>query len=129
MKLTTLLVATLLLASVNAGATQRSYFNQIGLANLTGSPISNLDVQFGKHELKCDNVNNNGYCHKMFGKRPFPQDEIELSWTDADGKQQKQQATPTVPSTMIDSRVLRFELELHADGSVKWDFRQDGIKN
>ena len=128
MKTSTLLFFSLLLVALNAGASQRYYFNQIGVANLTGSTISSLDVQVGKYEVQCDTVNNNGYCHKMAGKRPFPQEEIKLSWTDADGKQHKQEVNVTVPATMSPGRTLRFELEIHSDGSVKWDFRHDGFR-
>jgi hypothetical protein len=128
MKTSTLLISSLLLLVLNVGASQRFYFNQIGVSNLTGSTISSLDVQVGKYELQCGTVNKNGYCHKMAGKRPFPEGEIKLSWTDADGKQHNQEVNVTVPATVSPGRTLRFELEIHSDGSVKWDFGQDGFR-
>ena len=90
--------------------------------------ISSLDVQVGKYELECGTVNKNGYCHKMAGKRPFPQEEINVSWTDADGKQHKQEVNVTVPVTMNPGQTLRFELEIHSDGSAKWGFGQEGSR-
>ena len=128
MKTSTLLISSLLLVVLNAGADQRYYFNQIGVSNLTGSTISSLDVQVGKYELECGTVNKNGYCHKMAGKRPFPQEEINVSWTDADGKQHKQEVNVTVPVTMNPGQTLRFELEIHSDGSAKWGFGQEGSR-
>jgi len=129
MKLSTLVITSFLLVAMNASASQRHYYNQIGVANLTGKPISNLVATVGKQGVQCDTVNNNGYCHKMFGKRPFSEDGVELRWTDADGNQQKQQVDVTAPASISPGRTLRFELEIHEDGSVKWDFRTDGIRS
>ena len=56
MKTSTLLISSLLLVVLNAGADQRYYFNQIGVSNLTGSTISSLDVQHG-FSLQPDNLN------------------------------------------------------------------------
>jgi hypothetical protein len=129
MKTITLIFSSLLLVASNATAAPRYYFNQIGVSNLTGNTISNLEVQVGKHELTCDTVNNNGYCHTMFGKRPYPQEPIEMSWKDSDGKQQKQELNPGLPATLSPGGTLKLLLDIQQDNSVKWDLRQDGFRN
>ena len=104
----------------------RYYFNSVGVANLTNETVTNLVLQVGEHKLECDTVNHNGYCNKNFGKIPFQQDGIVLSWTGTDGQRQSRDLDVKVPATASVGRSLRFELEIHPGGDVKWEFRQGG---
>jgi hypothetical protein len=127
MKAITLLLSGLLLAACSGNYSPRFYYNYIEVANLTGKTISNLELQVGERELACDTLTNNRICHEQFGKRPYPQQPMQLSWQDGDGKQQTQQPNPAVPATMTPAWPLRLHLEIQEDGSVKAALRQDSV--
>ena len=128
MKAITLLLSGLLLAACNADYSPRFYYNYIEVANLTGKTISNLELQVGERDLACDTLTNNRICHVQFGKRPYPQQPMQLSWQDGDGKQQTQQPNPSVPATMTPAWPLRLHLEILEDGSVKTKLRQESVR-
>lgn len=122
-----LIMSLALIASASfAEYSPRYYFQSAGVANLTSETVTNMELQIGEHALRCDTVNPNGYCTKNFGKIPFQQDDIELSWTGADGEQQSHKLDLKVPATIQTGKSLGFELEIHPGGEVKWGFRQGG---
>jgi hypothetical protein len=129
MKVVIILVASLLFSVCNAANGPRLYYNYLQVANLTGNTISNLELKVGERDLRCDTVTNNGICDERFGKRPYPQQSMQLSWKDGDGKQQTQQLNPSIPATMSPGTALQLLLEIHKDGSVKADFQQDGFRS
>ena len=104
----------------------RYYFSSVGVANLTTETVTNLKLEIGENALTCDTVNHNGYCTENFGKIPFVPDEIVLSWTGADGERQSRDVKPKIPATIPTGKSLKFELEIHPGGEVKWGFRQGG---
>jgi hypothetical protein len=128
MKAIPLLLSGLLLAACNADYSPRFYYNYIEIANLTGKTISNLELQVGERDLACDTLTNNRICHVQFGKRPYPQQPMQLSWQDGDGKLQTQQPNPAVPATMTLAWPLRLHLEIQEDGSVKAKLRQESVR-
>jgi hypothetical protein len=105
----------------------RYYFNSVGVANLTGETVTNLELRVGENVLECDTVNHNGYCTKKFGRVPFTPDQVELRWTGAE--QQSQDPDIHVPAYVSTGRPLRLELEIHPGGELKWEFRQGGRNN
>lgn len=128
MKIISLALISLLLAACSStGYSPRFHYNYIYVANLTGSTISNVALQVGERDLRCDTVDVNKICDQRFATRPYPQQAMQLSWEDGDGKQQSQQLNPTIPATMAPSVPLHVALDIHADGSVSTNFRQDGL--
>ncbi len=127
MKTITLILTGLLLTACNAGYSPRFYYNYIEVANLSGKTISNLELQVGERDLRCETVTNNSICEERFGKRPYPQQPVQLSWQDGDGKQQMQQPNPSALATMTPAWPLHLYLEINEDGSVKVNLRQDSV--
>lgn len=119
MKAITLLISSLLLAACAAGYAPRYHYNNIEVANLSGGAVSNVKVQIGERELSCASVAKNALCNERFGKRPYPQQPIQLSWTDGDGRRQLQQTDPIVPLMLTPALALRVMLDIQQDGSVK----------
>jgi hypothetical protein len=68
-------------------------------------------------------------CHQRFGKLPYPQQPLRVSWQGGDGGEQTQQADPMVPATLSPALPLRVMLDIGEDGSVKAYFKQNGFKN
>jgi hypothetical protein len=126
MKAISLILSSLLLAACSGNYSPRFYYSYIQVANLTGKTISNLELQVGERELACDTLTNNSICDDQFGKRPYPQQPVQLSWQDGDGKQQTRQPNPPVLATMTPGKPLRLHLEIHEDGSVKSTLQQNG---
>jgi hypothetical protein len=128
MKTITLLVSSLLLAACSAAYTPRYYYQSVEVANLSGGAISNLEVRVGERDLRCAEVAANAQCYQRFGKRPYPQQAIGVSWRDAGGNGRTQQINPMVPLTLTPALPLRVMLDIGEDGAVKAYFRQDGYK-
>jgi hypothetical protein len=127
MKTITLLLSSLTLAACAGGYNPRYYYSNIEVANLSGGAITNVEVQVGAdgRNLRCETVAKNALCQERFGKRPYPQQDIELSWQDSDGNPQSTKVNPHLPATLIPSWALRIMLDIREDGSVKAYFKQD----
>ena len=125
------IVSTLVLALTGVGcATTYNptyYFNEIQVVNLTGGTISDVNLRVGGSErtLICDEVVKNALCDDRFGKRRYPQQGVELSWIQADGKQQSQKLAPPIPSYFATAFPLRIMLEVFEDGTVKAFYEQE----
>jgi hypothetical protein len=130
MKAITLLLSSLALAACAGGYNPRFYYSNVEVANLSGGDISNVEVQIGAdgRTLRCEAVAKNALCQERFGKRPYPQQPVELSWQDSNGNAQSVQVDPQIPATMVSSQSLRVLLDIQQDGSVKARFRQDDLK-
>jgi hypothetical protein len=126
-KTITLLLSSLTLAACTGGYNPRYYYSNIEVANLSGGAITNVEVQVGAdgRNLRCETVAKNALCQERFGKRPYPQQDIELSWQDSDGNPQSTRVNPHLPATLIPSWALRIMLDIREDGSVKAYFKQD----
>ncbi len=125
-----LLLFSLALTACSLDYNPRFYYNNVELANLTGATISDLRIQVGVDGLvfDCAEVTDNRLCQKRFGKRPYPQDVVDIRWRDAEGAQQSLQINPTVPLTLSVGLPIRLIMELNADGSIKSYFRQDDFR-
>ena len=106
----------------------RYYYSNFEVANLSGGAITNVEVQIGAdgRNLRCESVAKNALCQERFGKRPYPQQDIQLSWQDSDGNPQSATVNPHLPATLTPSWALRIMLDIREDGSIKAYFKQDG---
>jgi hypothetical protein len=130
MKTITLLLSSLVLVSCAVGYNPRYYYSNIEVANLSGGDISNVVIQIGAdgRTLRCEFVVKNALCQERFGKRPYPQQAIELSWQDSAGNAQSGQVNPQVPVTFSPVLSLRVLVDIQEDGSLKAQFRQDDFR-
>jgi hypothetical protein len=117
----------LTLAACAGGYNPRYYYSNIEVANLSGGTITNVEVQIGVdgRNLRCESVAKNALCQERFGKRPYPQQDIQLSWQDSEGNLQSTAMNPHLPATLSPSWALRIMLDILEDGSVKAYFKQD----
>ena len=131
MKTLSIVFSALLVASCATGFNPRFYYTTIEVANLSGSDISNVEVQVGTdgRNLRCDTVVNNAICQERSGKRPYPTEQgVRLSWVDGDGNSQSQQLQPSLPATMSSGIPVQVMMDINADGSVRAWFRQDTLR-
>ena len=127
MKKLLITLSCLILAACAGSYNPRFYYSNIEVANLSGGAITTVEVQVGAdgRNLRCETVAKNALCQERFGKRPYPQQDIELSWQDSDGNPQSIRVNPHLPATLIPSWALRIMLDIREDGSVKAYFKQD----
>jgi hypothetical protein len=130
MKTLLVTLCCLTLAACAGGYNPRYYYSIIEVANLSGGAIANVEVQIGAdgRNLRCETVAKNALCYERFGKRPYPQQDIELSWQDSDGNPQSTKVNPHLPATLTPSWALRIMLDIREDGSVKAYFKQDDFR-
>ena len=121
------MLSCLTLAACTGGYNPRYYYSNIEVANLSGGAITNVEVQVGAdgRNLRCETVAKNALCQERFGKRPYPQQDIELSWRSSDGISQSIKVNPHLPATLTTFWALRIMLDIRVDGSVKAYFKQD----
>lgn len=102
-------------------------FDEIRVANLSGATITdvNLRVVGSDKTLSCDKVAKNAQCQVRFGKRRYPKQEIELSWTHGDGSKKSQQSNPAIAAYYGTAAPLILMLDINEEGSVETYFRQD----
>ena len=129
MKTLLIMLSCLTLAACAGGYHPRYYYSNIEVANLSGGAITNVEVQVGAdgRNLRCEAVAKNALCQERFGKRPYPQQDIQLSWQDSDGNAQSATVNPHLPATLTLSLSLRIMLDILEDGSVKAYFKQDDL--
>jgi hypothetical protein len=127
MKTLLVMLSCLSLAACAVGYNPRYYYSNIEVANLSGGAITNVEVQIGAdgRNLRCESVAKNALCQERFGKRPYPQQDIQLTWQDSDGNPQSATMNPDIPVTLTQSWSLRVMLDIQEDGSVKAYFKQD----
>ncbi len=116
------------LASGCAGTYVPSYsFNQIQAINLSGGAIDDvgLRVAGSDREVACARVVNNGICDTRFGKRRYPQQGLELTWTHPDGSRRNETVAQRVPAYFSSGRPLQVFVEIRADGSLEAYYRQE----
>ena len=127
MKKLVILLSSLVAAACATGYNPTYRFNQIQVVNLSGSTIEDIAVRVVDSEkaLSCDKVAMNAVCEDRFGPRPFPQQGIELSWTDSGDNRKSELLTPKIPVTFYAASPLRVVMEVKEDGSVNPFFEQD----
>ena len=103
------------------------YFNEVQAVNLTDGTITDvsLNVNGSPKALACAEVNKFAMCADRFGKRLYPQQGIEIAWTDVDGNRKTDVPNPDIPAFFPSAFALRVVLEINADGSVKAFYEQD----
>ena len=103
------------------------YFKEVQVVNLSAGMIADIRVGFvgSSWTLACDEVARNAMCADLFGRRLYPQQGIELSWTHTDGSRKSGLFTPAIPVTFNSSFALRIVMLVNADGSVKLFYEQD----
>jgi len=129
MKILNLVTLCVLISACATGFNPRYYYGSIEIDNLTGETIRNVRVEVGPggHVLECAEVTRNRICHQRIGKQLYPQAEVMLTWETADGRQMSAQENPSVPITLVYSQPLRLLMDIAADGSVKFYFKQDDL--
>jgi hypothetical protein len=123
-----LVPALLILTSACAvGYNPRYYYNELQAANLSGGTITDVRIQVGGsgRVIECDTVLKNALCYEHFGKRPYPQQGIDLSWTLPGGERKSELLTPPISVLYSPAFPLRVILEINADGTVKAYYKQD----
>lgn len=103
------------------------YFNYVEVINLSGGPIRDvsLRVNGSQKALACERVNANAICEDRFGKRRYPQQGLDLSWTHPDGSAKSDTLTPPIPVTFNSGLPVQVYLEVRENGSVKAYYRQE----
>jgi len=124
-----LLIAMLSFATLACvtGYNPRFDFNEIQVVNLSAATINDVRVVFvgSPKTLGCDEVAKHAMCADRFGRRFYPQQVIELSWTHTDGSRKSDIFSPLIPATYFTAFPLRIVMEVNANGSVKAFYEQD----
>jgi hypothetical protein len=109
------------------GYNPRFDFNEIQVVNLSTATIRDVRVVFvgSPKTLGCDEVAKHAMCADRFGRRFYPQQGIELSWTHTDGSRKSEIFSPQIPVTYFTAFPLRIVMEVNANGSVKAFYEQD----
>ncbi len=109
------------------GYNPRFYFNEIQVVNLSTATIEDVRVIFvgSSKALGCAEVAKHAMCADRFGRRLYPQQGIELSWTHTDGSLKSGIFSPLIPATYNSAFALRIVMEVNANGSVKAFYEQD----
>ena len=97
------------------------------MVNLSGGTITKVNLRVGGSErtLACDEVLKNALCDDRFGKRLYPQQSLELSWVNEQGKQNSQQLTAVIPAYFVTAFPLRIILEVLEDDTAKIYYEQE----
>ena len=116
-----------LLAGCASGYNPDYFFNEVQVVNLTGATIENVSWQVvnSPKALSCPEVAKFAMCADFFPKRRYPQQGIELSWTEADGSEQSGMPNPAIPIYFPAAFALRVVMELREDGNIKAFYEQD----
>ena len=109
------------------GYNPRFFFNEVQAVNLTSAKITDVAIVFtgSPKTLACEEVAKNAMCADRFGKRLYPQQGIELSWTHTDGSRKSDSFAPAIPAYYNSAFALRIVMEINADGSVKPFYEQE----
>lgn len=122
-----ILLACAVLSACVTGYNPGYYFNEVQVVNLTGATIENVSwrVNDSAKALSCPEVAKFAMCDDRFGKRRYPQQGIELSWTHPDGNRKSDTANPGIPAYFPATFPLRIVMEVLEDGSVNTFYEQD----
>ncbi len=103
------------------------YFNEVQVVNLSGADIRDVSLRVidSPKVLDCEAVAKFAMCHDRFGRKRYPQQGVELSWTHADGSHRSDTPNPHVPTYYSPAFALRIVMEIAEDGSVKTFYEQE----
>ncbi len=127
MKKIYMLIACCFIGACTIGYNPAYYFNEVQVVNLSEDEIRDVDLRVfdSSKVLNCEQVAKFAMCHDRFGRKPYPQQGIELSWTHADGSRKSDAPNPLVPAYFSPALALRIVMEIAQDGSVKSFYEQD----
>jgi hypothetical protein len=127
MKKIVISIASCLLAACVNGYNPYYYFNEVQVVNLTGATIKDVSWQVvnSPKALSCPEVAKFALCADRFPKRRYPQQGIELSWTQADGSEKSAMPNPAIPVYFRSAFALRVVMEVGEDGTVEAFYEQD----
>lgn len=127
MKKFMILIAGGVIGACATGYNPRYYFNEVQVVNLTGATVQDVSLRMNASPkaLSCSEVAKFAMCDDRFGKRLYPQQGIELSWTHPDGSQKSDTLNPDIPTFFSAAFPLRIVLELLEDGGVKAFYEQE----
>lgn len=127
MKNLMLLVAGGFLSACATSYNPGYYFNELQVVNLTGATIRDVSLRMNASAktLNCVEVANFALCDDRFGKRRYPQQGIELSWTHPDGSRKSNTLNPDIPAFLSAAFPLRIVIEVLEDGGVKAFYEQE----
>jgi len=127
MKKLSVLFLSILTAACVTGYNPAYWFNEVQVVNLSGSTITDVKVSVvdTSKSYSCEEVAQFALCQDYFGKRRYPQQGIELSWTHPDGSSKAELLSADIPSYFNATFPLRIVMEVVEDGSVKIFYEQD----
>ncbi len=103
------------------------WFNEVQVVNLSGATITDVNVRVldTTKSYSCEEVAQFALCQDYFGKRRYPQQGIELSWTHPDGSKKSELLGASIPAYYDTPFPLRIVMEIVEDGSVKIFYEQE----
>lgn len=127
MKKLMILIAGGFISACATGYHPRYYFNEIQVVNQAGAPIQDVSLRVldSATMLNCAEVAKSAMCDDRFGKRLYPQQGVELSWTHPDGSQKSDTLNPDIPAFFPASFALRIVIEVGEDGSLDSFYEQE----
>ncbi len=127
MKKLSILFLSILTAACVVGYNPSYWFNEVQVVNLSGSTITDVRVSVLEttKSYSCEEVAQFALCQDYFGKRHYPQQGIELSWTHPDGSKKSELLGARIPAYYDYPFPLRVVMEILEDGSVKLFYEQE----
>ena len=121
------IAAAAVLAGCAGGYNPDYYFNYVEVINLSGGPIRDVSLRVtgSTRALDCERVNANAICEDRFGKRRYPQQGLDLSWTHPDGSARTDSVAPAIPVTFSYGLPVQVYLEIRENGTVKGYYKQE----
>jgi len=125
-KIIVLLMSFITTACVT-GYNPNYWFNEVQVVNLSGATITDVKVRVvdTSKSYSCEEVAQFAMCRDYFGRRRYPQQGIELSWTHPDGSSKSELLGAHIAAYFIAGLPLRIVMEILEDGSVKIFYEQE----
>jgi hypothetical protein len=103
------------------------WFNEVQVVNLSGETITDVKVRVldTSKSYRFEEVAQFALCRDYFGKRRYPQQGIELSWTHPVGSSKSELVDANIPAYFVTAFPLRIVTEIADDGSVKIFYEQE----
>ncbi len=125
-KISVLLMSFITTACVT-GYNPSYWFNEVQVVNLSGATITDVKVRVvdTTKSYSCEEVAQFALCRDYFGKRRYPQQGIELSWTHPDGSGKSELLGASIAAYFSTVFPLRIVMEILEDGSVTIFYEQE----
>ena len=127
MKKLSVLFLSILTAACAISYNPNYWFNEVQVVNLSGATITDVEVRVldTTKSYSCKEVAQFALCQDYFGKRRYPLQGIELSWTHPDGSKKSRLLSASVPAYYYAQFPLRVVMEIVEDGTVKIFYEQE----